>query len=76
MLEGGDIAVQHGPCSEPCQRPFTTCAHVCKSVCHGDKPCGLCTAPCEEAFAHSGMSFKLSELFPALTRYSLQETLS
>lgn len=54
--EDGEVQVNHGECLETCKRPYTTCSHFCSSVCHGEEPCELCRAPCEEKCSHSGKS--------------------
>lgn len=47
---------KHGICRTQCGRPYTTCSHSCKTICHGDNPCLLCTEPCEDSCNHSECS--------------------
>lgn len=50
---GRVISTQHGDCTSSCGRPFTTCNHSCKATCHGEKPCPLCSEPCQVQCVHS-----------------------
>ena len=51
--KGRVTSTQHGECTSPCGRPFTTCNHSCKATCHGEKPCPLCSEPCQVQCVHS-----------------------
>ena len=54
---GGKITEKtHGVCRTQCRRPYTTCSHSCKTPCHSDGPCPLCTEPCEISCNHSKCS--------------------
>jgi len=56
-----DGQIAHGVCKKMCGRPFTTCNHSCRSVCHGNTPCRLCDAPCDVRCTHSKCSKKCHE---------------
>ena len=52
--DGGLVLVtDHGNCLRPCGRAYSTCAHSCSSICHGDEPCPLCAQPCDVRCSHS-----------------------
>lgn len=55
------VEYQHGVCGTPCGKPYTTCSHNCKVLCHGDSPCSLCTASCEVSCKHSKCSMLCNE---------------
>lgn len=57
----GQVIELHGVCKKVCERPFTTCNHNCRSVCHGDTPCQLCEALCDVRCTHSQCSKKCHE---------------
>ena len=52
-IDGRVTETQHGECNSPCGRPFSTCNHSCKAACHGEKPCPLCSEPCQVQCVHS-----------------------
>lgn len=39
--------IKHQKCTKVCGRPFGTCNHTCRNLCHDGTDCGLCFAPCE-----------------------------
>lgn len=43
----------HGSCSIPCGRSFTTCSHRCDRPCHDGVPCSPCDLPCDTHCKHS-----------------------
>lgn len=47
------IGTDHGVCKQKCGRKYSTCAHVCKAICHGQEPCSPCEAPCDVRCGHS-----------------------
>ena len=51
---------RHAPCSQSCEKPFTTCSHGCRRVCHSseDPDCGSCDELCEIRCVHSQCSEK------------------
>jgi len=57
----GEIIESHGVCKKVCERPFTTCNHNCRNVCHGNTPCLLCEALCDVRCTHSICSKKCHE---------------
>ncbi|KAA6410498.1 MAG: NF-X1 finger and helicase domain [Lasallia pustulata] len=60
--EDGRISdISHGICKTPCGRQYNTCSHACSEACHGDKPCQLCSKPCEVRCSHSRCSKKCHE---------------
>lgn len=54
--DGQIVERTHGICKTRCGRPYTTCSHSCKALCHGENPCQLCVEPCEVRCAHSNCS--------------------
>lgn len=56
-----DIEIDHGKCQTTCGRPYTTCSHACKSLCHGEEKCPPCEAKCEVRCSHSECPKKCSE---------------
>lgn len=60
--ENGEVVqVNHGMCTQPCQRPYSACQHVCRQACHGAQPCGPCIAPCEVRCSHSKCDLRCHE---------------
>lgn len=59
--EGAVLTADHGKCLEACGRLYSTCAHLCKSICHGDEPCPLCEQPCDVRCSHSRCGKKCQE---------------
>ena len=55
-IKGISVKPIHGVCGTQCGRPYTTCRHSCKDLCHGDMPCPLCTESCEVSCNHSKCS--------------------
>ena len=55
------LATDHGDCQGTCGRAYSTCAHSCESICHGDKPCPLCLKPCDVRCSHSRCGKKCQE---------------
>lgn len=53
--------INHGVCKTECGRKYSTCSHACSDACHGDKPCRLCSEPCEVRCSHSRCSKKCHE---------------
>ena len=53
MIDGRIVERKHKVCNTQCGRPYTTCSHVCKALCHDGLPCPLCTEPCEVSCNHS-----------------------
>ncbi|KAH7021747.1 putative NF-X1 finger and helicase domain protein [Macrophomina phaseolina] len=51
----------HGICQQICGRNYNTCRHSCTATCHGEKPCPLCSAPCEVFCSHSRCDKKCNE---------------
>lgn len=45
--------IDHPLCKWTCERPYTTCSHVCKEPCHPGSGCQPCSAPCEVRCDHS-----------------------
>lgn len=41
------------PCQQRCDRPFTTCSHLCRRPCHSSDDCGTCMSPCQLGCIHS-----------------------
>lgn len=60
-LDFGDVQTKHGECRQQCGRKHSTCAHVCTTPCHGDKPCPSCQAPCDVSCGHSKCMRQCSE---------------
>ncbi|OJI99811.1 hypothetical protein ASPVEDRAFT_163989 [Aspergillus versicolor CBS 583.65] len=58
------VATDHGQCTQPCGRPYSTCAHSCSAPCHDGTPCGECTAPCDVQCGHSRCPQKCSDPCP------------
>jgi len=58
---GPDFKIDHGKCKTICGRPYTTCRHSCKSLCHGEEKCPPCDSKCEVRCSHSECSKKCSE---------------
>jgi hypothetical protein len=54
--DGMIVEKNHSVCNTLCGRPYTTCSHSCKTLCHGDEPCPLCTDRCEVSCNHSQCS--------------------
>jgi len=46
----GNTVMDHGKCTQRCNRNFTTCAH---RWCHGTEPCPLCPAKCDVRCLHA-----------------------
>jgi hypothetical protein len=62
VRDGGRIeTTDHGKCTTPCQRTFSTCTHACSQPCHDGSGCAPCDKPCETRCEHSGCSKKCSE---------------
>lgn len=60
--DNGEVVQEdHGICKQVCGRDYSTCRHSCKETCHGDKPCPLCAAPCENSCSHSRCNKKCHE---------------
>lgn len=53
LKEDGSTVLDHESCTNPCGRPYSTCAHLCTAPCHGDKPCPLCKKACPVCCSHS-----------------------
>lgn len=53
--------VSHQGCRKICGRPFGTCNHHSRKLCHGGTDCGLCVAPCEVRCQHSKCASRCSE---------------
>lgn len=53
--------IEHGVCTQRCERPYSTCSHVCISKCHGQEACPPCTSPCDVQCGHSRCPQKCSE---------------
>ena len=51
--EDGVLLTNHGACTTPCGRPYTSCNHKCEVFCHGKDPCLPCTQKCQIACSHS-----------------------
>lgn len=51
--EDGQFTIEHDQCKAKCGRPYTTCKHVCRDACHGDRPCSNCTQKCQISCHHS-----------------------
>lgn len=52
--EDGEVEeIDHGNCTTPCGKHYTTCEHSCTSACHAGEDCKPCRAPCSVACAHS-----------------------
>ncbi|KAK4160894.1 hypothetical protein QBC43DRAFT_269827 [Cladorrhinum sp. PSN259] len=49
----GTVTYTHQACRQRCDRPYGTCTHTCKSLCHDGTPCGSCTRQCEVKCSHS-----------------------
>lgn len=49
-------AEPHGTCQTICGRPYTTCRHSCRTICHQGSGCPPCLAPCEVKCSHSKCS--------------------
>lgn len=60
-IDGSELERDHGKCNASCDRPYTTCSHSCKNVCHGDEPCPLCNETCEAHCIHSQCKKKCCE---------------
>jgi hypothetical protein len=45
--KNGTMKTQHKICNKRCQRPHSTCNHLCDRLCHADEPCPLCRQNCE-----------------------------
>ncbi|OJJ60485.1 hypothetical protein ASPSYDRAFT_173156 [Aspergillus sydowii CBS 593.65] len=58
------VVTDHGKCTQPCGRPYSTCAHACSAPCHDGTPCGECTAPCDVQCGHSRCPQKCSDPCP------------
>ncbi|KAL2870752.1 uncharacterized protein BJX67DRAFT_344501 [Aspergillus lucknowensis] len=56
---GGTIG--HGSCQQQCGRNYSTCTHVCTSLCHGTNPCPPCQAVCKVRCNHSKCTRKCWE---------------
>lgn len=54
----------HGSCTIPCGRQFTTCSHICLQPCHPGSPCSPCRQPCEVRCRHSKCSKTCSDPCP------------
>ena len=59
--DAGSHVADHGPCTQPCGRNFTTCSHSCGNPCHGEVPCSPCAKTCENRCQHSKCGKKCSE---------------
>ncbi|EMC99766.1 hypothetical protein BAUCODRAFT_348596 [Baudoinia panamericana UAMH 10762] len=59
--DGGPVHVKHGACKQVCNRDYSTCSHRCNATCHGEDPCPLCVAPCDNQCIHGRCSKKCSE---------------
>lgn len=51
--EGTKTTVDHGKCTNQCDRPFSACAHSCSASCHDGESCPLCTKSCAVQCSHS-----------------------
>ncbi|KAI0451030.1 hypothetical protein F5B21DRAFT_528337 [Xylaria acuta] len=58
----GKVTIEfHPPCTNPCQRDYSTCAHSCSRRCHPGEECSPCDKPCEIQCEHSRCGKKCSE---------------
>ncbi|CAG8303689.1 unnamed protein product [Penicillium olsonii] len=53
--------VEHQPCKQKCDRPYTACSHTCQIECHGMVACPPCNSPCDVECGHSKCPRKCSE---------------
>ena len=60
-IDGCIIETQHGRCTTPCGRPYSTCNHNCRTPCHGEDACPLCEERCQVRCAHSNCNKVCSE---------------
>ena len=51
-----DGVTNHGTCTTPCGRKYSTCPHSCMTPCHGGGACPPCKAPCDVRCQHSRCS--------------------
>jgi hypothetical protein len=56
-----DFKIEHGKCETICGRPYATCQHTCRSLCHDEEKCPPCEAKCEVRCSHSECHKKCSE---------------
>ncbi|KAI9376610.1 hypothetical protein BJX61DRAFT_255560 [Aspergillus egyptiacus] len=54
-------STDHGECRQECGRKYSTCTHLCVSICHGKAPCPPCQAACEVRCIHSKCTQKCCE---------------
>lgn len=54
-------AVQHGPCTHPCDRKLT-CGHHCPAACHSGSACPPCAKPCWIRCTHRKCGNKCGEV--------------
>ncbi|KAI0099788.1 AAA domain-containing protein [Nemania sp. FL0031] len=58
----GEVTIEfHPPCTAPCGRKYSNCAHSCSGQCHAGKECLPCQKPCDIQCEHSRCSKKCSE---------------
>jgi hypothetical protein len=62
VKSGPDFKVNHGKCQTICGRPYTTCRHTCRSLCHDEEKCPPCDDKCEVRCSHSEYPKKCEEL--------------
>ncbi|KAI1744928.1 hypothetical protein F4680DRAFT_455897 [Xylaria scruposa] len=61
LVDGKVTIENHPPCNSPCQRDYSTCAHLCSRRCHPGEECSPCDKPCEIQCEHSRCGKKCSE---------------
>jgi AAA domain len=59
--DSGEVHTDHGYCKQQCGRNQSTCAHTCKTPCHGEEPCPPCQSPCDVHCGHSRCAQKCSD---------------
>jgi hypothetical protein len=60
-VEGKIVERKHGACKTQCGRPYATCSHSCKALCHGEMLCPPCPESCEVSCSHSKCSKRCHE---------------